>query len=119
MSALAKGQERFLLVAVWAALAACSGTPAAFAPKYPDNDSGAISALVNRVQRAPVRPLSSIAVGVTGAPQKLFGYDLGSRRVLWQTPIEANSAPHLAGNSVVLQSEDTVVGYDLRTGTRR
>ena len=116
----AQREARFLLASsLLAILGACSGTPAAFAPKYPDNDSGAITALVQRLQRAPVRPQSSIAVGVTGAPQKLFAYDLGTRHVLWQTPIEASSAPHLAGACVVLQSEDTVVGYDLRTGMRR
>ena len=97
----------------------CAGTPAAFAPKYPDNDRAAIGALVQRVESAPQRPRSSVAVGVSSAPQKLFAYDLSSRRTLWQVPVEAGSAPHIAGNVVVLQSEGSVVGYDLRGGTRR
>ena len=102
-----------------ALLAGCAGTPAAFAPKYPDNDRAAIAALVQRAQSAPQRPRSSIAVGVTAPPHKLFAFDLSARRTLWQVPVEPSSAPHLAGNSVVLQSEDAIVGYDLKTGVRR
>ena len=109
----------FALAFALALLAGCAGTPAAFAPKYPDNDRAAIAALVQRAQSAPQRPRSSIAVGVTAPPHKLFAFDLSARRTLWQVPVEPSSAPHVAGNSVVLQSEDAIVGYDLKTGVRR
>src|SRR5689334_16227139 len=102
------GALGFALALAW--LAGCSGTPAAFAPKYPDNDRAAIGALVQRTSGAPQRPRNSIAVGVTSPPQKLFAFDLSARRTLWQVPVEASSAPHIAGNSVVLQSEGAVVG---------
>lgn len=98
---------------------ACAGTPVAFAPKYPDNDDQQIALLVQRLGRAPAREVGSIAVGVTSAPQKLYAFDLTAQRVLWQQPVAASSAPVLAGDAVVLQSGEYVLGYDLRNGERR
>ena len=108
-----------LTLAAAAIAIGCGGTPAAFAPKYPDNDRAAVGALVQRTSSAPLRRQNSIAVGVTSPPQKLFAFDLSTRRTLWQVPVEVSSAPYIAGSSVVVQSEGGITGYDLRSGARR
>jgi hypothetical protein len=106
------------LLCAWL-LSACAGTPAAFGPKYPDNEDGDIAELAHRVRTAPARAVSNIAVGVTSAPQKLYAFDLTSQRVLWQKAVNADSAPVLAGDTVVLQSGDDIVGYSLGNGERQ
>ena len=100
------------------ALQACGGAAPAFAPKYPDNDGQQLNLLVQRLGQAPARGVGNVAIGVTAAPQKLYAFDLTSQRVLWQQPVNASSAPVLAGDAVVLQSGDAVIGYSLRDGKR-
>src|SRR5688500_17956407 len=87
-----------------ATLTACGGTPLAFSTKYADNDQGDIERLLQRVQNAPPRSPTTIAVGVTAAPVQLYAYDLVGKRVLWKKPVAASSAPMLAGESVIYQT---------------
>ena len=102
-----------------ASLAACSGTPLAFSTKYADNDQGDIERLLQRVQNAPPRSPTTIAIGVTAAPVQLYAYDLVGQRVLWNTPVAATSAPMLAGDSVIFQTASSVVSVSLRTGEKQ
>jgi hypothetical protein len=98
--------------------AACAGTPAAFAARYPDNFEPALRSMVQRAEAAPPRTVPPIAVGVT-ADKRLFGYDLDSHHVRWQVPSQPQFTPQLAGDSVVVQEGDRVVGLDLKSGAPR
>jgi hypothetical protein len=98
------------------ALQACGGSPAAFSPTYPDNRDGQVQALMARVEASPIRVAPAIAVGA--ASGRLFAYDLSARKQLWQHALPMSAAPHLAGDNVVLELGDEVVGYDLRSGER-
>lgn len=110
---------RALLIGSLLALTACGGTPMAFGTKYQDNERGDIDALLARVQNAPPRSPSTIAVGVTAAPAQLYAYDLAAQRMLWRQPVAATSAPILAGESVVFQTASSVVAVSLRTGDKQ
>ncbi|HEX7479864.1 MAG TPA: hypothetical protein VF331_18830 [Polyangiales bacterium] len=109
------------IVAGVLALAAvgCASTPAAFSARYPDNVQSDLAVLLRRVQEAPPRSDGAIGAGVTTEPKKLYGYDVGTRRVLWQTPANVRFTPLLAGDVVVTQEGSTVVLRDLKTGRTR
>jgi len=104
---------------VCCALAACGGTPLAFSTKYADNDQGDVQNLLQRVQNAPPRAPTTIAVGVTEAPAQLYAYDVAEQRVLWKKPVAATSAPMLAGESVIFQTAGSIVAVSLRTGEKQ
>lgn len=97
----------------------CAGNSAAFNSRYPDNRADQVELLLQRIHAAAPRPASAIATGLSAAPVKLYAYDLGARRLLWQKPVDASSAPQLAGDAIVLQSGNAITGFDLRTGMRR
>ena len=96
----------------------CSGTPAAFATRYPDNVEPDFATVVNRAQAGAQRVTPPIAAGVTAAGH-LYGYDLAAKRVLWETPARPRFSPLLAGNSIVIQEGGRVVGIDIKTGSPR
>jgi outer membrane protein assembly factor BamB len=96
----------------------CSGTPAAFAARYPDNVEPDFATVVNRAQAGARRVTPPIAAGVTAAGH-LYGYDLAAKRVLWETPARPRFSPLLAGNSIVIQEGGRVVGIDIKTGSPR
>jgi outer membrane protein assembly factor BamB len=100
------------------ACAGCAGTPAAFATRYPDNYGPALRAMVQRAEAAPPRNVPAIAVGVSEA-KRLFAYDLDAHRVRWEVPAQPQFTPQLAGNAVVVQEGDRIVGLDLKTGAPR
>jgi len=99
-------------------LLGCSGAPAAFATRYPDNVEPDFAAVVNRAQAGAQRSTPPIAAGVTAAGH-LYGYDLAAKRVLWQTPAKPRFSPLLAGNAVVIQEGGRIVGLDVKTGSQR
>jgi outer membrane protein assembly factor BamB len=111
--------HRSLLALAVCALCGCAGNPAAFGTKYPDNRNGDIELLLQRINAAGPRQAGTIAAGITPAPVRLYGYDLAARKLLWQQPVDAASAPFLAGDAAVLQTGDAVAGFDLQTGARR
>ncbi len=106
-----------LACATWCS--ACAATPAAFSARYPDNVEDDLALLVQRVQSAPPRTEASIAVGVTAAPKQLYAYDLAAKHVLWRLPSETRFAPLLAGEVVVTQEANKVVGREQTTGQTR
>lgn len=105
------------LLAVPALLAACGGSPA-FSSRYPDNAPDQVSDLLHRLAVAAPRENLPIAIGMTPTPAKLYAYDLGTRRVLWQVPVTARFEPFLAGSAVLVQDADGISAYDLQTGQR-
>lgn len=102
-----------------ALLAGCGGAPAAFGTKYPDNRDGDIELLLQRIDAAGKQASGTIAVAITSPPTQLYAYDMASRRVLWQRRVDAASAPYLAGDAVVVQAGDAVLGFDLHSGEPR
>ena len=59
------------LLADWrSSVLGCSGTPAAFGTKYPDNRDKDIEVLLQRINAAPPRKPGTIAVGITAAPSQ-------------------------------------------------
>jgi outer membrane protein assembly factor BamB len=107
------------LLALACLATACSGTPAAFGTKYPDNRDKDIELMLQRINAAPQRTPGTIAAGITVAPVNLYAYDVAARKQLWQHPVQAMSAPYLAGDAVVVQTNSAIVGFDLRTGAER
>lgn len=96
----------------------CSGTPSAFATRYPDNVEPDFAAVVSRAQAGAQRSTPPIAAGVT-ASGNLYGYDLAAKRVLWETQAKPRFSPLLAGNAVVIQEGGRVLGLDVKTGSQR
>jgi outer membrane protein assembly factor BamB len=96
----------------------CSGTPSAFATRYPDNVESDFASVVTRAQAGARRTTPPIAAGVTAAGH-LYGYDLAAKRVLWEVPARPRFSPLLAGNSIVIQEGGRVVGLDVKTGAQR
>ncbi len=111
----------FLLVPLLAftLCSACASVPSAFSTKYPDNVEDDLAGLIQRLHAAPPRSEATIGVGVTAAPERIYGYDLAARRVLWQTPAKPQFAPLLAGDTVVTQEDKRIVGRDLKSGDKR
>jgi hypothetical protein len=97
----------------------CAGTPGAFTPRYGDNDEGQLATLLARLREAPAKEQPAVAVGIGSDGSVLYGYDLVERRVLWKQPAKPHFSPVIAGNSVVTQEADSVIGRDLRTGHMR
>jgi hypothetical protein len=101
----------FLLLA-----AGCGGGGAAFSLTYPDNQPEQLDAVMSRVASAPSTD-GAIAAGVSVSPPRLFAYDLSAQRRLWEETIEApRTAPHLAGDLVVLHEGSRIVGRRLSDG---
>lgn len=105
-----------LLTAIYST--GCSGTPGAFAVRYPDNVAPDFMNVVQRAQAGAHRAPPPIAAGVT-ASGRLYAYDLAAKRVLWEVPAKPRFAPLLAGNAVVIQEGGRVVGLDIKTGAQR
>src|SRR5687768_5069299 len=108
-----------LSLALPLALIGCGGTPLAFGTRYAVNDRADIDALLGRVQNAPPRSPTTIAVGVTAAPAQIYAYDMAAQQMLWRQPVAATSAPMLAGESVIFQTASSIVALSLRTGEKQ
>lgn len=111
-------QAWFSRISLLLTLTACAGTSAAFATRYPDNYEPALRSMVQRAESAPPRNVPAIAVGVSNA-KRLFAYDLDSHRVRWEVPAQPQFTPQLAGNAVIVQEGDRIVGLDLKSGAPR
>ena len=68
-----------------------------------------------RLETVPARDERPVLVGVTEAPARLFASEL-SGKVLWTTPVDARSAPLVAGDVVVMQEANGVVVRSLADG---
>jgi outer membrane protein assembly factor BamB len=111
-------RSRWAALALVLGLAACAGTPSAFATRYTDNDEPALRELMRQAEAGATRSTPAIAAGVSSAGN-LFAYDLGAKRVLWQVAAHSQFAPLLAGNAIVIQEAGRIVGLDVKTGTPR
>lgn len=103
---------------VWcAALAGCA-TPS-FQPLFKAPEAPKQTVVVGDLAKPQPRSERAVVVGLTTDPMKLFAWDLASGTLVWETPVEAKSAPLVAADAVVMQEEDGVVVRDLATGKIR
>jgi len=118
---LEQSKRRVLQLALGCALLAAVGCGAgggAFATRYPDNVESTLQQLIGRAAAGARRTVPAVAAGVT-AEGKLYAYDLAAKRVLWQVPAHPRFAPLLAGDTVVIQEGERVVGLEIKTGAPR
>lgn len=71
------------------------------------------------IARAPLRSERAVAVGLSQDPVRLCAWDLRAGTLLWERPVDAKSAPLVAGDAVVLHEGDSFVVRDLGTGELR
>lgn len=104
-----------LLLALCAA-SSCGGAPDAFGSRFPDNVDSDIARVVHRIASARPRKPAPVAVGVSGAPARLYAYDLENDRLLWRERTETSYPPQVAGDVVVTQEPSGIVGRALQDG---
>ena len=107
---------RVLFLALLVTASACGGGASSglFAPTFPDNRPEDLDQVMSRLRGIAPEQEAPVVVGV--ADGKLFAWDLVAKAPLWERPVSARTAPHVAGRSVVLQENDGIVARDLRTG---
>ena len=95
---------------------ACGGGASSglFAPTFPDNRPEDLDQVMSRLRSIDPEQEAPVVVGV--ADGKLFAWDLVAKAPLWERPVSARTAPHVAGRTVVIQEDTGVVARDLRTG---
>ncbi|MFO0695587.1 MAG: hypothetical protein U0230_18645 [Polyangiales bacterium] len=101
-------------------LGACaSGTSGSlpFSPHYPDNRADAVAPVLSRLASHTATPDASVLLGLTKAPTNLVAIDLVDGRERFRVPVDARTAPSIAGDYAVVQTATDVVGYLLSDGT--
>ena len=109
---------RIVMCAAIAALAVgCGGGADAFRPTFPDNRSDALREIAARLAQAPAAQDRPVAVGLT--EESLYAYDLEAGTLLWEERVgEPQSAPHVAGDVVILHEGGRIVGRRVSDGRR-
>ncbi len=96
-------------------LAGCmSTTPVS--PTFPEAEEPEFGKVLREAKRAPRFRPPPIAVALTAPPVHLMAWDLQKSTMLWTKPVQASSAPVLAGKAVVLEEEGVITARDLRSG---
>ena len=94
-------------------LAGCGGA-ATLSATFPDNRAEDLAAVLARV-RAAGAPSRPVAVGL--AEDRLYAYDLAAGRRLWEQAVaEPRTAPHIAGDLVVLAEGARIVARRMSDG---
>ena len=99
-------------------LLACGGG-AGFSPTFPDNRRADLESVTARLASSSAPNAPAVAAVLTTDPKLvLVGLDDGSVR--WSVPVDSPvSAPHVAGDYVVLHERGGVVVRDLQSGATR
>ncbi|MEO0324010.1 MAG: PQQ-binding-like beta-propeller repeat protein [Myxococcota bacterium] len=108
-----------MLLALVGGLLGCGGARGeAFSPLFPDNRDGDVDEVLGRLAAAQAPEELPVAVGVTAAPHRLFAVDLARGTTLFDLDLAGPpvSAPHVAGDYVVLHEARGVVVRRLRDG---
>ncbi|HKU43955.1 MAG TPA: hypothetical protein VJR89_37600, partial [Polyangiales bacterium] len=108
--------RRVALLLLCAALAGCATQ--SFQPQFKAPEAPKQTVVVSQLAKPQARTERAVAVGLTTDPMKLFAWDLSSG-LLWETQVEAKSAPLIAADAIVLQEAGGVVVRDLATGKLR
>ena len=104
------------VLAITLTLYGCGAQSDAFSARFPDNRKDHAAALAQALREVPSPVPQQVAVGVTPPPTRIFGVDVDGQRVLWQQATGLDQAPMLAGDLVVLQHDDQIKAFDLRSG---
>ena len=117
-------RRRQLFLLLWIGVAAgslgafgCGGSVDAFRPTYPDNQEAALTNVASRLASAAPSSDRGVVVGLT--EDRLYAWDLAAGRRLWEQPVnDPHTAPHIAGDLVVIHEADRVVARRLADGGR-
>ncbi|MBX3248199.1 MAG: PQQ-binding-like beta-propeller repeat protein [Myxococcales bacterium] len=108
--------RRLGLLLLALALTACGGG-ASFDTRFPDNRASDLDAVLSRLGRPSAAP--PVAALLTTEP-KLVLVGLPDGAIRWSEPVVSPlSAPHIAGDYVILHEQRGVVVRDLATGATR
>jgi outer membrane protein assembly factor BamB len=107
--------NRVFVALVALAAAGCPST--AFTPAFPENQEPEITTVLRTLASPPAREQRAVIAGAR--PGGLFAWDITAGRMLFSVDTEVRSAPVLAGNVVVTQEAEGIVGRDLDTGEVR
>lgn len=89
-----------------------------FDPHFKTLEVPSEGAVLKQLQHPKARDEQAVAVGVAEEPMRLCAWDLRGG-LLWEHPVEARSAPIIAGNAVVIAEADGIVVRDLKSGAQR
>ncbi|MBI2895453.1 MAG: PQQ-binding-like beta-propeller repeat protein [Deltaproteobacteria bacterium] len=101
----------------------CGGSMAAFDTQFPDNVRTDLSRVLSQMGRAsevegPANALGRpILVAAAHGQKKLFAYDLGRGRRMWERDGSVDSRPVIGGRVTIFASGDDVVCLSLENGT--
>ncbi len=107
--------------ALVAALASCGGAPV-FQYHFPENRSGQIETVLDRLESA--RPSEAgraggeavIVLSRAGQPGGLLAFDVVRGRAAWTVDLPVDSPPFVGGGVVVVRSGDELVSFSLADG---
>jgi hypothetical protein len=103
-------------LALGLALAACGGASARLRLDHQGSRPEELQAVLERLRTAPPREEPAIILGLTPAPSRLWVWSPASGRLAWQTEIEPETVPHVAGRWVVTQERNEIVVRRLEDG---
>lgn len=104
------------LFAGFAVFAGCGGSLGAFDPSYPDSKRPALTEVLARLgeSHAP-----SVVAAYSSTEGRLFAYHLDQGRVLFDRKIDLDQPPFIAGEFIIVSSDQAIRALDLRTGEER
>lgn len=96
----------------------CGGvSTSAFHPSFPDNDATAVASVSSRLAARSVASERPVVVGVTNtSPRELFAIELPEGRLLFREAVSPIAVPIIAGNVVVVETEEEIIGLSLVDG---
>jgi hypothetical protein len=101
------------------ALALLTGCASSLEPHFAGPVAPGEDVVARSISTPRARSERGVVVGLSTAPVRLVAFDLAARKKLWETPVDALSAPLVAGDAVVLHERGGVTVRDLATGSTR
>ena len=98
-------------------LSACAA--ASFQPRFEAPEAPRPAMVSSELAAPKLRSERPVAVGLTTDPMRMFAWDLAQSKLLWEQPVQAESAPLVAANAVITRERQGVVVRDLATGEVR
>lgn len=105
-----------VLAALCVPLSACAS--ASFQPQFTAPETPKPTIVASELAKPKARSERPVAVGLTADPMRLFAWDL-QHGLMWETSVDAKSAPLVAADAVVMQEAQGVVVRDLASGSIR
>jgi hypothetical protein len=97
-------------------LVACASQ--SFQPTFQTPRHRDLEQVARELATLPPRSEAQVVVAVTGEPTRLVAWRLDALETgpIWEHPVDAKSAPLIAGDAVVMQEGKAIVVRDLKTG---